>query len=263
MYENFSQSKNFYVLQAWVCDGDSDCEEEEEEEDEEWSAADEAPALCRTVCARTEFRCANNRCTLSHFYCDGDNDCGDNSDEPPECDYRLPPHRHLGGRNEQSSHHHHDDDSGDDACQEPEYFACANGLCVARPRRCDGRNDCGDFSDELSCGKEESRGIVAVSLPRGSAVAAPRCPSGYILAADGSRCKSNSTVQPKIMFSNRYYIRMVDLQGNSEIFAKNQSNAVALGRICDQQLFHHFIAVDFFNFLPPHLVKCGKIFIGA
>jgi integrin beta 2 len=78
---------------------------------------------------------------------------------------------------------------------------------------------------------------VAASPPRGPAAAAPRCPSGYILAADGSRCKSNSTVQPKIMFSNRYYIRMVDLQGNSEIFAKNQSNAVALGRICDQQLF--------------------------
>jgi hypothetical protein len=244
--EIFSQSKNFDVLQAWVCDGDSDCEEEEEE-DEERSAADEAPALCRTVCARTEFRCANNRCTLSHFYCDGDNDCGDNSDEPPECDYRLPPHRHLGGRNDQSSH----DDGGDDTCQEPEYFACANGLCVARPRRCDGRNDCGDFSDELSCGKEESRGIVAASPPRGPAAAAPRCPSGYILAADGSRCKSNSTVQPKIMFSNRYYIRMVDLQGNSEIFAKNQSNAVALGRICDQQIFYQLPSSLLSIFLAP------------
>jgi integrin beta 2 len=119
-------------------------------------------------------------------------------------------------------------------CEEPQFFACANGLCVTRTRRCDGRNDCGDFSDELSCGKEEMTRVGTV---------APRptfCPAGYVRVADGSRCKSNSSVQPKIMFSNRYYIRLVDLQGNSEIFAKNQSNAVALGRVCQLLYFAVF-----------------------
>jgi hypothetical protein len=68
------------------------------------------------------------------------------------------------------------------------------------------------------------------------------CPAGYMPAPDGSRCKSASSVQPRIMFSNRYYIRLVDLQGNSEIFAKNQSNAVALGNdlFCQFFFFCHF-----------------------
>ena len=80
----------------------------------------------------------------------------------------------------------------------------------------------------MSCGREETRIPAPLNPPLRTTTAV--CPAGYVAAPDGSRCKSNSTVQPKIMFSNRYYIRMVDLQGNSEIFAKNQSNAVALGR---------------------------------
>lgn len=30
---------------------------------------------------------------------------------------------------------------------------CRNGKCVARFWRCDGENDCGDNSDEESCGQ--------------------------------------------------------------------------------------------------------------
>ncbi|XP_060527930.1 putative vitellogenin receptor [Cylas formicarius] len=36
-------------------------------------------------------------------------------------------------------------------CKEPTFFRCKNNLCIARTFLCDNTNDCGDYSDEESC----------------------------------------------------------------------------------------------------------------
>ena len=42
----------------------------------------------------------------------------------------------------------------------PDEFECANSLCVDVRRKCDGRDDCGDGSDEVGCG--ECRDVVSL-----------------------------------------------------------------------------------------------------
>uniref|UniRef100_A0A8C4PY19 Fibronectin type-III domain-containing protein n=1 Tax=Eptatretus burgeri TaxID=7764 RepID=A0A8C4PY19_EPTBU len=109
----------------WKCDGDQDCYGGEDEKD------------CGEVCKENEFRCSSGRCILNSWHCDGDADCPDDSDET-NCMASTPSTALTSITLSTTS------------CS-PHEFPCVRGGCVSLRWRCDGVNDCGDYSDEAEC----------------------------------------------------------------------------------------------------------------
>ncbi|ERL83604.1 hypothetical protein D910_00719, partial [Dendroctonus ponderosae] len=159
------------------------------------------PDHCYRTCAAGEFHCDNGKCILELHQCDGKNDCGDGSDEN-NC-------------------------PSDEYCQGRGWFHCANGVCINETLLCNGENNCGDFSDESRCSIDECSATppvcqhICVDKVVGYECL---CSSGY----KASPICSDFFLYRVVVYANRYYIREIDLLGNSNLIAHNLTNAVAL-----------------------------------
>merc|ERR1712062_58410 len=113
---------------------------------------------------KTEFPCnGTETCILKSWICDGRNDCLDHSDEDPKMCQNLKD-VHEGEENnlttlppqerEVSVLDSLSDNGGYLSLLEctKKQFQCKNtGFCIPESWKCDGYNDCIDFSDELGC----------------------------------------------------------------------------------------------------------------
>lgn len=180
-----------------TCNVNNDCED----------GSDEDIQLCKNttlICAGPElFRCESGVCITSGLLCDGQNDCGDWSDEKScqinECD-QMP-------------------DLCAHACEDREVgyeCTCRPGfkVNVINKHLCDDVDECLDRPCSQIC--TNTYGSYHCS-----------CQEGYVSRENGS-CKADSLETMKLIFSNRYYVREVDLNGSMTILAHNLSNAVAL-----------------------------------